>query len=76
MGGVMKLVTVLRILAGLFLVIALILFLLHFICQYSIFWFSVAIAFASVLNLIASIKFLKIKKREEQRTAYKDNQNK
>ena len=72
----MRMVTVLRILAGLFLIIALILFVLHFICQYSIFWFSVAIAFSSVLILIASIKFLKIKKSEEQRTAYKENQNK
>ena len=72
----MRLVTVLRILAGLFLVIALILFLLHFACQYSIFWFSVAIAFASVLNLMASIKFLIIKKREEQGTSNKDYQNK
>jgi len=57
----MRLITVLRVLAGIFLLVALILFLLYFTNQCNIFWASVAIVFASVLNLIASIKFLKIK---------------
>lgn len=69
----MRSVIVLRALAGLLLAIALVLFVLHFICQFNIFWFSVAIAFATVLNLIASILFLTIKKREEQRTSQKDD---
>ena len=58
----MKLVAYLRIFSGLFLLASLVLFLLHFTCQYSILWFSVAVACASVLNLIASIRLLIIKK--------------
>lgn len=68
----MKQVIVLRILSGLFLIIAVILFILHFTCQYDIFWFSVPIACATVLNLIASIKFLKMQKNNVN----EDNLNK
>lgn len=73
----MKQVIVLRILSGLFLIIAVILFILYFTCQYNIFWFSVPIACATVLNLIASIKFLNMqKKNKEKTTVNKDNLNK
>lgn len=70
----MKAVTVLRIFAGFFLLVALVLLVLHFICQYSIFWFSIPIACAAILNLIASIQYLKIQKNE-QRNTYEDHQN-
>ena len=58
----MKLVIVLRVLAGLSLIAALILFILHFTSQYDLFWFSSAVACSSVFNLIAAVKYLKIRK--------------
>ena len=70
----MKAVTVLRLFGGLSLLAALVLLVLHFISQFSIFWFSIPIACAAILNLIASIQYLKIQKNK-QRNANEDHQN-
>ena len=75
----MKLVIVLRALAGLSLIVALILFILHFTSQYDIFWYSCAIACSAVFNLIASLKYLAIRKADKnnkEKNTYENNQNK
>ena len=52
----------LRILSAVMLLVAVILFVLHFVIDLSIFWFSIPLSVGIVANLIASIIYLKKKK--------------
>ena len=72
----MKLVTILRIITGIFMAVGIVLFVLHFTSQYNLFWSNITIFFATVLNLTASLIVITIKKTEEPKNAQEDGQNK